>query len=49
MNTGTLIIFSSPNGGDNWTPVLPKDVPEFVKDPDVLARLVDGDSLRMGE
>ena len=48
MVHGTLIFFSSPDGdlmpGKTWTPVLPKDVPEFCKDPDVLARLVDGEA-----
>lgn len=44
MNYGTLIIYSSPNGESDWTSVKPGDVPDFVKDPDVLARLVDGDA-----
>ena len=43
-NIGTLVIFQSPNGMDHWTPVLPADVPAWVKDPDNVARLVDGEA-----
>ena len=44
MVHGTLIFFSSVGDSDVWTPVLAKDVPEFCRDPDVLARLVDGEA-----
>lgn len=43
MTQGVLIIYASPNGRDEWQPVLPADVPEFVKDPDTLGRLVAGE------
>lgn len=38
-----LIIFSSPNGRDHWEPILPEEVPEWLKAPDVMARLVAGE------
>ena len=44
MIHGTLIFFSSVGDSDVWTPVLAKDVPDFCKDPDVLAEMVDGNS-----
>lgn len=44
MVHGTLIFFSQPDGDQNWTPILAKDVPEFCRDPDVLARIVDGEA-----
>lgn len=45
-----LIIFSSPNGRDHWDPVLPEDVPEWLKEPDVVARLVAGEEcMKAGE
>lgn len=37
-----LIIFKSDNGRDGWKPVLPADVPEWVKDPDVIGNMVKG-------
>lgn len=43
MPEGLLIILKSANGRDGWEPVLPADVPEWVKNPDVMARLVAGD------
>jgi hypothetical protein len=48
-NIGTLIIFQSDNGMDGWTPVKPEDVPAWVKDPDNLARLVDGEACQNTE
>ena len=41
---GTLIIYSLPDGENDWQPVKPADVPDWVKDPDNLARLVDGEA-----
>ncbi len=38
-----LIVYKSENGRDNWQPVLPADVPEFVKRPDVMGSLVAGE------
>lgn len=43
MNTANLIIYASKNGRDGWEPVLPDSVPEWVKDPDTLGRMVAGD------
>lgn len=37
-----LIIIACEKGAGKWTPVLPADVPEWVKDPDNIARLVQG-------
>lgn len=42
MPEATLIIFKSKNGRDGWEPVLPADVPEFVKKPTTIGRLVEG-------
>lgn len=39
-----LVIFSSPHGRGEWTLVKPEDVPEWVKDPDNMARLVEGET-----
>lgn len=45
MTRGMLAIYSSPDGESNWTPVKAVDVPEWIKnDPDLLARLVDGEA-----
>lgn len=43
MTEGVLIIYVSPNGRDNWQPVLPADVPEWLKAPDILGELVAGE------
>lgn len=40
---GLLVILKSDNGRDGWTPVMPEDVPEWVKAPDNMARLVAGE------
>lgn len=40
-----LVILRSPNGRDNWEPVKPEDVPAWVKEPQRMARLVDGDMI----
>ena len=39
-----LVIFKSANGRDGWKPVKPEDVPDWVKDPDNVSRLVDGEA-----
>lgn len=41
--TALLVILKSPNGRDDWTPVKQEDVPDWVKEPDRMARLIDGD------
>lgn len=38
-----LVIFKSPNGRDNWEPLEAADVPEWVKQPDIMGRLVTGE------
>lgn len=43
VQQGYLMIYRSPTGRDNWQPVLPDDVPEWVKDQDILGRLVAGE------
>lgn len=43
MTEGILIIYVSPNGRDEWKPVLPVDVPGWLKDPDTLGELVAGE------
>ena len=39
---GIFVIYGSKNGRDNWFPVKPEDVPEWVKDKEVLGHLVNG-------
>lgn len=39
---GFLIIYASPNGRDQWLPVLPNEVPEWLKEEDTLGELVAG-------
>ena len=48
-NIGTLVIFASDNGMDGWEPVKPGEVPAWVKDPDNLARLVDGEACQQDD
>jgi hypothetical protein len=38
-----LVILESENGRDGWKPLMPEQVPEWVKHPDNLARLVAGE------
>lgn len=38
-----MVIQRSSNGRDGWQPVRPEDVPDWVLDPDNMARLVDGE------
>lgn len=38
-----LVIYRSPNGRDGWAPVKPDEVPEWVKQPDNVARMVAGE------
>jgi hypothetical protein len=38
-----LIILRSPDGESDWTPVMPDQVPEWLKDPVVVGRLVNGE------
>jgi hypothetical protein len=42
MPDARLIILRSANGEDDWTPVKPEDVPDWLKDPVVMGRLVAG-------
>ena len=42
MNQARLVIYRSQNGRDNWQPIASSDVPEFVKDPVTMGRLVAG-------
>lgn len=45
MIHGTLIIYSSLDGENDWTPVNAAEVPDWIKDdPDLLARMVDGEA-----
>ena len=48
MPEARLIVFRSPNGETDWQPVLPEDVPEWLKDPAVLGRLVDEQTMAQG-
>ncbi len=42
MNLAMLIIYASPDGNTGWIPVLPADVPDWVKDPDILGKMIAG-------
>ena len=42
MKQARLVIYRSANGRDNWQPIPATDVPEFVKDPVTMGRLVAG-------
>lgn len=44
--SAVCIIYKSPDGENNWTPVKPEDVPGWIKEPDVMARLVKGEMAR---
>ena len=43
-NLAMLIIYASPDGNAGWTPVLPADVPDWVKDPDTLGKMIAGNA-----
>lgn len=43
MKQIALVIYHSSNGRDNWTPVMFDSVPEWVKEPEVMGRLVAGE------
>lgn len=38
-----LVIFASVNGRDNWHPLLPAEVPAWVREESVMGRLVNGE------
>lgn len=38
----SLIVYRSENGRDNWRPVKPEEVPEWVKHPDTMAIISTG-------
>ncbi len=39
----TLVIYASSNGRDGWKPVLPGDVPAWVKEPRIIGALIAGE------
>ena len=43
LKEARFIIFESPNGRDGWKPILPVDVPEWIKPAHVMGRLANGD------
>lgn len=44
LEFGTYVVFRSENGRDGWQPLKVGEVPDWVKDPDNMARLVDGEA-----
>lgn len=40
MKHAIAMVFKSPNGVDQWELVKPEDVPEWLKEPEVMARLL---------
>jgi len=38
-----LVILASADGRGEWSPVLPESVPDWLKEPDTMARLVEGE------
>ena len=43
MAEAMVVVMRSANGEDGWEPVKPEDVPDWVKEPDCMGRLVAGD------
>lgn len=43
LTQGVLIVYASVNGSDPWHPLTDKEVPEWVKQPDTLGRMVAGE------
>lgn len=43
MTEAHIVILKSEDGRAHWHPVTPDQVPEFLKDPDVMGRLVAGE------
>ena len=46
---GLLIIFKSTDDCATWNPIKAVEVPEWVKDPDILGRMVDGEAAHDAE
>lgn len=44
IEQGVLVVFRSENGRDGWYAVKQEDVPDWVKEVDNMARLVDGEA-----
>lgn len=42
IKKAVFVMYQSENGRDNWTLVHPDDVPEWLKDPEVMGQLVCG-------
>lgn len=42
QKTANFIIYRSKDGRGDWSPVLPQDVPAWVKDPDVMGEMARG-------
>lgn len=42
LKQAVLMIYRSANGRDGWAPVPPAEVPEWLKDLEVMGKLVDG-------
>lgn len=38
-----LVIYESPNGRGGWHPMLPSELPDWVKHPDIIGHLVAGE------
>lgn len=43
FNQAVFVIWASQDGRENWVKVKPEDVPDWVRHPNVLGRLVNGD------
>jgi hypothetical protein len=39
---GRLVVYTSPDGKTNWTKLKPQDVPDWLKDPDTLGSILEG-------
>lgn len=44
----SAIVYVSPDGHGKWTPLMSDDVPDWVKDPDVMARMLAGEDCSIG-
>ena len=44
-----LVFFESPNGADNWKPVEREQIPDWLRDPDIVDRMMAGEKVRNTE
>lgn len=45
MPEALIVVWKSANGREDWEPVLPDDVPAWVKEPHRMAKMIEGDMI----